>query len=101
MTLCGSFIVQRHRHPNDGASRQVLRVNLARLFACARIDLHYAKGWGDTEEDVIASDFLRHVTKRILNQSKCRQIYKFNEYQDHMLCAYEPGKGTCQVFSTE
>jgi hypothetical protein len=63
--------------------------------------LAFAKGWGHTKEDGIASDFLRHVTKRILNQSKCRQIYKFNEYQDHMLCAYEPGKGTCQVFSTQ
>ncbi|XP_046648404.1 trypsin-1-like [Daphnia pulicaria] len=58
--------------------------------------LAFAKGWGHTKEDGKASDFLRHVTKRILNQSKCRQIYKFNEYQDHMLCAYEPGKGTCQ-----
>jgi hypothetical protein len=27
----------------------------------------------------------------------CRRIFKSFEYQDHMMCAYEHGKGTCQV----
>jgi hypothetical protein len=57
----------------------------------------YAKGWGHTEEDGIASDFLRRVTKIVIPTEICWFILKSYEYQDHMLCAYEPGKGTCQV----
>jgi hypothetical protein len=44
--FCLNNLVQRHRHPNAGASRQVLRVNLARLFACARIELHVRRQVG-------------------------------------------------------
>ncbi|XP_046643346.1 trypsin-1-like isoform X1 [Daphnia pulicaria] len=58
--------------------------------------LVFAKGWGRTKEGGKGSDFLRHISKRILNQSKCRQIYNYRPYPSHMMCAYEPGKGTCQ-----
>lgn len=59
--------------------------------------LVFAKGWGHTEEGGKASDFLRHVSKRIMHHAECRQIFKPKNYADHMLCAYQPGKGTCQV----
>jgi hypothetical protein len=57
----------------------------------------YAKGWGHTQEKGTASDFLRHVTKIVVPTETCRRVFKSFEYQDHMMCAYEPGKGTCQV----
>jgi secreted trypsin-like serine protease len=57
----------------------------------------YAKGWGHTQEKGTASDFLRHVTKKVVPTETCRRVFKSFEYQDHMMCAYEHGKGTCQV----
>ena len=59
--------------------------------------LVFAKGWGLTEEKGKSSDFLRHVSKRIVSHEKCRQIFKAKHYPDHMMCAYERGKGICQV----
>ncbi|EFX78208.1 hypothetical protein DAPPUDRAFT_320718 [Daphnia pulex] len=58
--------------------------------------LVYAKGWGHTKEKGTASDFLRHVTKIVVPTETCQRVFKSFEYQDHMMCAYEHGKGTCQ-----
>ena len=50
-----------------------------------------------TQEGGTGSDFLCHATKIIIPYAICRHIFKSYEYHDHMLCAYEHGKGTCQV----
>ncbi len=56
-----------------------------------------AMGWGHTQFNGSASDYLKSARLSTVPNAKCKETYKNSLVEDQMLCAYKEGQDTCQV----
>ena len=60
-----------------------------------------AMGWGHTSYEGTPSDVLLEVDLPVIANNECGLMYPNEAMYDSFICAYEPGKDTCQGDSGE